>query len=48
VLRAEHRCYPLALRLIAAGRVRVDGARVIVEGAGAPGAILLNPDDGRG
>jgi len=47
VLEAEHRCYPLALRLIAAGRVRVDGERVIVDGAAAPPAVLLNPDDGR-
>jgi len=47
VLEAEHRCYPLALRLIAAGRVRVDGERVIVDGAAAPPAVQLNPDDGR-
>ena len=47
VLEAEHRCYKLALRLIATGRVRVDGERVIVDGAAAPPAILLNPDDGR-
>jgi len=47
VLEAEHRCYPLALRLIAAGRVRVEGERVIVDGAGSPPGIVLNPDDGR-
>jgi phosphoribosylglycinamide formyltransferase-1 len=47
VLEAEHRCYPLALRLIASGKVRVAGERVIIDGADSPSAILLNPDDGR-
>lgn len=47
VLEAEHRCYPLALRLIASGRLRVAGERVTVEGAASPATILLNPDDGR-
>jgi phosphoribosylglycinamide formyltransferase 1 len=46
VLQAEHRVYPLALRLIAAGRVRVDGERVEIADANAPVRILLNPDDG--
>jgi len=35
VLAAEHRCYPLAVRLIAEGRVRVEGDRAVVAG-GAP------------
>jgi phosphoribosylglycinamide formyltransferase-1 len=43
VLEAEHRAYPLALRLIAEGRVRVVGNRVAIGGAGAPTATLLNP-----
>ncbi|MAF47977.1 MAG: phosphoribosylglycinamide formyltransferase [Rhodospirillales bacterium] len=43
VLAEEHRIYPLALRLIAEGRVRVDGARVIVDGAEAPSEVLINP-----
>ena len=43
VLAVEHRAYPLALRLLAEGRVRVDGERAIVD-AGAPGSALLNPD----
>ncbi|WP_158044539.1 phosphoribosylglycinamide formyltransferase [Skermanella pratensis] len=30
VLVAEHRCYPLALRLIAEGRARVEGERVVL------------------
>jgi phosphoribosylglycinamide formyltransferase-1 len=42
VLEAEHRAYPLALRLIAEGRVRVEGERAIVD---APPALAahLNP-----
>jgi phosphoribosylglycinamide formyltransferase-1 len=44
VLDSEHRLYPLALRLIAEGQVRVEGERVI---AGAqtwyPENVLLNP-----
>lgn len=43
VLAVEHRAYPLALRLLAEGRVRVDGERATVD-AGAPGSALLNPD----
>jgi phosphoribosylglycinamide formyltransferase-1 len=45
VLAAEHRAYPLALRLIAEGRVRVSGGRVEVRGAAAPDSALLNPPD---
>jgi phosphoribosylglycinamide formyltransferase-1 len=43
VLAAEHRAYPLALRLLAEGRVRVEGERAIVDAPG-PGGTLLNPD----
>lgn len=52
VLRAEHRCYPLAVRLIAEGRVRVEQERVILaapaQGPGAPPPefLQLNPGDG--
>ena len=42
VLAAEHRCYPEALRLIAEGRVRVEGDRVRIDGPPASGA-LFNP-----
>jgi phosphoribosylglycinamide formyltransferase 1 len=45
VLAAEHRAYPLALRLIAAGRVRVAGERVEIAGASGTTQILLNPPD---
>ena len=43
VLAQEHRLYPLALRLIAEGRVRVEGERAVVTGAGAPDAALISP-----
>ncbi len=45
VLAAEHRLYPLALRLIAEGRVRIEGERALVDGAFAPATALLNPAD---
>ncbi len=41
VLEQEHKAYPLALRLVAEGRVTVDGARAVVD---APGqGALVNP-----
>jgi phosphoribosylglycinamide formyltransferase-1 len=40
VLTLEHRCYPLALELLASGRVRVEGERVRVAGE-RPGERLL-------
>jgi phosphoribosylglycinamide formyltransferase-1 len=44
VLETEHRLYPLALRLIAEGNVRVEGERAIVSSdAKAPDNVLLNP-----
>lgn len=43
VLAVEHRAYKLALRLVAEGRVRVEGERAIVD-AEASGSALLNPD----
>ena len=46
VLTAEHRCYPLALELVAGGRTRVVENRVEIDGANAPLPIHLNPDDG--
>jgi phosphoribosylglycinamide formyltransferase-1 len=45
VLEQEHRVYPLALRLLAEGRVRVEGNRAEVDAAG-PAAALVNPDPG--
>jgi phosphoribosylglycinamide formyltransferase-1 len=43
VLQAEHRCYPLALELVASGRVRVVDERVLIDDATAPAPILINP-----
>jgi phosphoribosylglycinamide formyltransferase-1 len=45
VQRQEHRLYPYAIQLIAEGRVRVEGRRVIVTGAtAAADAAIANPD----
>ena len=44
VLDAEHAAYPLALRLLAAGRLRVVGQRVEIDGpADGPATALVNP-----
>ena len=43
VLSAEHRIYPLALRWIAEGRVRVENERAIIDGAAAAADPLINP-----
>jgi phosphoribosylglycinamide formyltransferase-1 len=43
VLSAEHRSYPLAVRLIAEGRVRVVDETTVIDGALTPGAAMLNP-----
>jgi phosphoribosylglycinamide formyltransferase-1 len=45
VLAAEHRAYPLALRLIAEGRVRIEGDRCVIDGAAAHDGVLMNPSD---
>jgi len=44
VLAAEHRLYPLALGLVASGRVKVEGERALVDFK-APAGALLNPPD---
>ncbi|MDP6564336.1 MAG: phosphoribosylglycinamide formyltransferase [Alphaproteobacteria bacterium] len=43
ILEQEHRIYPLALRLIAEGRVRIVGERVLIDGLALPAERLLNP-----
>jgi phosphoribosylglycinamide formyltransferase-1 len=46
VLKAEHRAYPLALKLIAEGRVTIDGSRARIDGhAPDQTALLMNPWD---
>jgi phosphoribosylglycinamide formyltransferase-1 len=43
VLGAEHRLYPLALRLIAAAKVSVEGERALVSDAPPINGIMFNP-----
>ena len=43
ILGQEHRIYPLAISLIAAGRVRVAGERVLIDGVRLPEGALINP-----
>jgi phosphoribosylglycinamide formyltransferase 1 len=45
VLTAEHRAYPLALRLIGEGRVKVVGERTEIASMSGGASILLNPAD---
>jgi phosphoribosylglycinamide formyltransferase-1 len=48
VLEAEHRLYPLALGLIAAGKVKIEGERAIVDAPGPKGESRFNPAEGPG
>jgi phosphoribosylglycinamide formyltransferase 1 len=43
VLAAEHRCYPLALKLAGEKRLRVENERCLIDGALAQEAVLINP-----
>ena len=43
VLQVEHRCYPLALDLVASGRAHVADERVLIDDAAAPAASVINP-----
>ena len=43
ILAAEHRLYPLAVRLYAEGRLRIDGNRAVIAGGTAPDIVALNP-----
>jgi len=45
ILTAEHRLYPMAIRLFAEGRLEIRGDRVVVAGATAPDGLLLNPSE---
>jgi phosphoribosylglycinamide formyltransferase 1 len=45
VLAVEHRIYPLALKLVAEGRVRIVDGRSIVDGGRAPDGFLMMPQD---
>jgi len=43
VLEQEHVIYPLAIRLIAEGRIRVDGMQVRIAGSTRPAGTLVGP-----
>jgi phosphoribosylglycinamide formyltransferase-1 len=43
ILALEHKIYPAAVRLVADMRVRIDGGRCVIEGAGAPAATMIAP-----
>ena len=45
ILAAEHRLYPLAVRLFAEGRLSIAGNRVAVAGGVAPDIAALNPTE---
>src|SRR5947208_12773731 len=46
ILAAEHRLYPMAVRLFAEGRLRVHGEGVAISGAVPPEIALFNPARG--
>lgn len=43
ILEQEHKIYPLAIDMIARGRVRVEGRKVIIDDGKAPSTALVNP-----
>ncbi|HYO68906.1 MAG TPA: phosphoribosylglycinamide formyltransferase [Archangium sp.] len=46
ILKEEHRLYPLAVKLVATGAVRLEGQRVVTEAGAAVGALSLrNPGE---
>jgi phosphoribosylglycinamide formyltransferase 1 len=45
VLEVEHRIYPLALKLVAEGRVRVENGRCLIDGIPVADGTDLVPDD---
>ena len=47
ILKVEHRLYPLTVRLIAEGRVRVVADKVEIDGWQAPKIAALNPRESR-
>ena len=48
ILEVEHRLYPLSVRLIAEGRVRVIAEIVEIDGWQSPTTTVLNPDETTG
>jgi len=45
VLGIEHRIYPLALKLLAEGRIRVENGRCLIDGVPVPDTSKLEPSD---
>lgn len=45
ILAAEHRLYPLAVRLVAERRLHIGGNRVAAAGGAAPDIAVLNPTE---
>jgi phosphoribosylglycinamide formyltransferase-1 len=43
ILEIEHRIYPYALRLLANGKIHLDGAICRLEGSDGPGDVLISP-----
>jgi len=44
VLAIEHRIYPIALALVAEGRVRVEGGRCVIKAGVSPRTTLIVPE----
>jgi phosphoribosylglycinamide formyltransferase-1 len=45
VLKVEHRIYPLALKLVAEGRVQIKNSHVLIDGVPVPKVADLAPTD---
>jgi phosphoribosylglycinamide formyltransferase-1 len=43
VLEVEHRIYPMALKLVAAGRIRIEKGRCLIDGVPVPDSASLVP-----
>jgi len=43
VLTIEHRIYPLALKLLAEGRIKIENSRCLIDGVAVPDAAQLTP-----
>jgi phosphoribosylglycinamide formyltransferase 1 len=45
VLKIEHQIYPLALKLLAEGRIRVENGRCLIDGVPVPNSASVVPSD---
>ena len=43
VLTVEHRTYPMALQMMAEGKVRMEGGRAVIDGAREATGTLISP-----